>query len=248
MTTTETRIANTTKKIEKEEKKLERIKVALAGGKNPYYYDESSLRECENELRHLNEKLEGYKAKKQAEDDEKNNRVPIIEEFLDKWEEGAIKYHEDEYEKLKEFKQEYREKTEKFKEELREQGIYYSYGKPEIVAMEEERGIDHETYLKTIKHKFSMTIIECSEYGKSWRDRLIKLVAREKDTKRKMLMTRVTEIVGTITNAKMLYIADNGEINGFIIGTDGKAEVRTIWAGGYNIQCLHFRVLVRDLA
>ena len=58
---------------------------------------------------------------------------------------------------------------------------------------------------------------------------------------------RVSKICGKITNADELLVGTRGDINGIIEGENGKAEVRTIEAGGYNIQCFHFRVLVNKV-
>jgi hypothetical protein len=44
-----------------------------------------------------------------------------------------------------------------------------------------------------------------------------------------------------------LRIDSIGEINGIIQGTISNAKVRTITAGGYNIQCFHYRVLVNKI-
>ena len=86
-------------------------------------------------------------------------------------------------------------------------------------------------------------------------DWLEKEIEQEKNNKLIDLMTRVSKITGEITDAQYLYIADDGNLNGYIIGKDGKAEVETIGAGGYNEhvildsgrrgQCYHFRVLVK---
>ena len=86
-------------------------------------------------------------------------------------------------------------------------------------------------------------------------DWLDKQIEQEKNNKLIDLMTRVSKITGEILDATYLYIADDGNLNGYIIGKDGKAEVETIGAGGYNEhvilesgrrgQCYHFRVLVK---
>lgn len=57
------------------------------------------------------------------------------------------------------------------------------------------------------------------------------------------LVHRVTKKVGEITKWE-LWDAGN-ELNGWVWGTRGRAEIETILAGGYNIQCLHNRVLVK---
>lgn len=61
------------------------------------------------------------------------------------------------------------------------------------------------------------------------------------------LVAKVTKITGKITDASNLRIGHSGDINGIIIGENGKARIETIYAGGYNIQCLHFRCLVHEV-
>ena len=86
-------------------------------------------------------------------------------------------------------------------------------------------------------------------------DWLEKEIEQEKNNKLIDLMTRVSKITGEIVDASYLYIADDGNLNGYIIGKEGKAEVETIGAGGYNDhiildsgrhgQVFHFRTLVK---
>ena len=61
------------------------------------------------------------------------------------------------------------------------------------------------------------------------------------------MIDQVSEKIGEITDASHLSIGEKGEINGIIVGTNGKAKIETIGAGGYNIQRYHFRTLVHKL-
>ena len=69
----------------------------------------------------------------------------------------------------------------------------------------------------------------------------------EKDAKSYVLdlVSRVQKKVGEVTKWD-LYINGNN-LNGRVSGTRGTAKVETILAGGYNIQCLHNRVLVNRI-
>lgn len=50
--------------------------------------------------------------------------------------------------------------------------------------------------------------------------------------------------VGNITDIKMEHLGIDGNFNGVVIGEKGTAVIETILAGGYNIQRLHYRVLI----
>ena len=60
------------------------------------------------------------------------------------------------------------------------------------------------------------------------------------------LRFRCMDYVGCITDYSELT-AGRKSLEGFVTGTCGRAEVHSIWAGGYNIQRLHVRVLIRRL-
>lgn len=60
-----------------------------------------------------------------------------------------------------------------------------------------------------------------------------------------LLIGRITKKAGNIVDASGLYIANNGEINGTIIGDKKTVNVNTVYAGGHSVQCLHYRVLVK---
>lgn len=48
---------------------------------------------------------------------------------------------------------------------------------------------------------------------------------------------------GSVEWVDRMHIAENGELNGFVYGKRQGVNVRTIVAGGYNIQCRHYRVI-----
>ena len=60
------------------------------------------------------------------------------------------------------------------------------------------------------------------------------------------LRFRVMDYIGCITDYSELHCGLKS-LEGFVRGTLGTAEVRSIWAGGYNIQRLHVRVLVHKV-
>ena len=66
------------------------------------------------------------------------------------------------------------------------------------------------------------------------------------------LLNRVSEIVGTVEDWSGLCVTMGNEyegavINGWVKGSTGTAEVRTIGAGGWNIQKFHYRTLVHRM-
>ena len=62
------------------------------------------------------------------------------------------------------------------------------------------------------------------------------------------LYSTTENYVGKIVDMVNISFGANGSLNGIVIGETGKkAKVETIIAGGYNVQCLHCRVLVHSL-
>lgn len=73
-----------------------------------------------------------------------------------------------------------------------------------------------------------------------------KIEEREADVWLLDLYNRVREITGEITDCSNI-IWGGKCLDGYIVGKEGKAEVTTIGAGGYNIQRWHLRTLVKKI-
>lgn len=76
--------------------------------------------------------------------------------------------------------------------------------------------------------------------------------ANEKDARYFILdlLNRVKDITGEVTDWSHIYLEQGNTfpvLNGFVTGKEGKAEVESILAGGYNIQRLHIRTLVKAI-
>lgn len=78
-------------------------------------------------------------------------------------------------------------------------------------------------------------------------EKLDKVLEAEKKAKYKDLVDRITSEVGTIQDVSHLHIAATGQLNGIVTGDKRKASVETIGAGGYNIQCFHYRTLIHKI-
>ena len=71
------------------------------------------------------------------------------------------------------------------------------------------------------------------------------IVAKEGEAKKISLIARVEKKAGLIVDASLLEIGVDGSINGIIKGEEKSVHVQTIYAGGYNIQQLHYRILIK---
>lgn len=76
---------------------------------------------------------------------------------------------------------------------------------------------------------------------------LEKALEAEKKAKIIDLVNRIEKVVGRIVDGDDLHIGPKGDLEGIIIGETGKAKINTIGAGGYNIQCFHFRTLIHEI-
>jgi hypothetical protein len=244
MSVIDTKIERSNKKIDTLKKKLERVNIALNGGKNPYYYEERDLRIVTKELLEEQTKLDSYIAKK-AEDERMSN-IEAIETFLEQWKQKVIEAYKTEYRNLIIYEEDRIEKRKVFKDWVYQQYMNSNITREDIKNKEQEWDSLVEEDKKVMR-TYSQLTIKLLGYGLDWKNKLEEWIEQDKVSKRRLLIARVYEVAGEILDAKGLHIGANGEINGFVVGTKGKASVETISAGGYNIQCYHYRVLVKEL-
>lgn len=102
-----------------------------------------------------------------------------------------------------------------------------------------------DTFLESWRKSF----IEWAKQDETFKynsvEQIEEVAAQEVINKKLDLVARIEDVAGKIVDATYLTIGNNGSLNGRVIGEKKSVYVETILAGGYNIQCLHYRVLVK---
>ena len=150
------------------------------------------------------------------------NNLVEIKEFVNQWKERAIKYYNN---ALVEYKE----------DRILLHKLSFT-----------STSIEYNKFKKSLLEKYGKRVI-CDLSFRSPKDaqeQIVKNIEREAIAKEQMLIKRVNKAVGTIVKSITLNVGVNGELNGIIEGVKGKCKIETIYAGGYNIQCLHYRVLI----
>lgn len=251
----ENRIAGAQKKVESLQKKLGRIQDALNTNweKNPYYYTYSDLTYCRRDLAEAKKSLEKYTAQLDEEIRKASSRnVPAITEFLDHWKERMRDYYHSTFARYPEARATYEKDMEQFnlgyfaerklKNEDFAKWLEYDEARHNVQESFRIQFGFIEVYVERAFNKETMT--------REWsfnEERLEKDLTEEYNRKYDFIIDRTLKIVSEIVDASNLKVGAKGDLNGFIIGTTGKASVQTIGAGGYNIQCFHFRTLIHKL-
>jgi len=231
--------------IAKQEKKMETLtdQWDIRWGIDEIKTSKNKLKDLEIQLENLYKQHNRLTAKNDIK------RIPVIEEFLEAWKIKAIEWYKQDYNRLlvylKKFAEIKKEREIELKQWKLENGFpEWTYNKA-VREKESELEIDDESYNKGLKWFRGLTL-RLYDYKNEWEIYLEKEIEADKTNKRALFIDRVEGITGTINDAGGLTIGGNGEINGIVIGEKGKAKVETISAGGYNIQCWHFRVLVHE--
>ena len=188
--------------------------------------------------------LEGYKADLATQIEKANSRnIPAILNFLDMWKERVTGYYHEQFELWQVAYTEWCA----YDHEYTEWSNYKAYKMRTENREEYDRIKDEYREKRKAYNSRWNFLFEYIDYRTFNEAKFQKDLQRDADAKYDFIIERTNAIVGQITDASNLSIGNKGDLNGFIIGTKGKAKVETIGAGGYNIQCFHFRTLINPI-
>lgn len=234
------------KRVESKEKEIAKLTAKMARIEkaestnwevNPYYYSESDKRRTARDLEIATAALADLKAKYAAEMEKDNSRnIPAILEFLEDWKNRVYNHYVECYPV---FMKEYEAYSDNMKERRE---AYYRASRIERNEMWYAMDDAKREFRKTWGWMMDYTL-----GGGLDTERLKKDLEEDAKAKYDDIVERTNKIVGEITDAAGLSVGAKGELNGYIVGTRGKAKVNTIGAGGYNIQIFHFRTLIHKV-
>jgi hypothetical protein len=229
---------------------------------------ESAKRKLEEAEKILNNWKEKLDERITADDYLEANTPEILKDFLENWKQHAIGYYREKRIRFIEYREGLKAKEraarlealqtlpslEKYRElykgrELTDYDLANLWPRRDVDAFLSERGLEYHQIQKKLREagdQITIRLLEIHDEDEreAW---LEKTMDEEKRAKLLDLIGRIMSTVGTITDAAALYIGPEGDINGIIVGTEGKAKIQTIGAGGYNIQCFHFRTLIHEI-
>lgn len=233
---------------------------------------QSDIESAVNKLEEAKQILANWQAKLDeriaADDYLEANAPEILKDFLENWKQHAITYYREKRIRFIEYRKELKAQEraarlealqtlpslERYREiykgrELTDSDLANLWPRKDVDAFLSERGLEYRQIQKKLREagdQITLRLLEIRDEDEreAW---LEKTMDEEKRAKLLDLIGRIMSTVGTITDAAALYIGPEGDINGIIVGTEGKAKIQTIGAGGYNIQCFHFRTLIHEI-
>lgn len=197
-----------------------------------------------------------------------NNAPQVIVDFLNDWKEKVYSYYikqYDNYQSTKETLNRAKEETaiefiennkDSFEDYIVNGEVHknlirmaINYNKAGINDHLQLNKLDDKSIQKQLSKYLDGTLQEMLRIYKDaerveW---LNKLLETEKQAKLLDMVTRISGITGEITDASYLKVSGKGNLDGYVVGKEGKAKVETIGAGGYHIQRFHYRTLVHKM-
>lgn len=116
----------------------------------------------------------------------------------------------------------------------------------QLELLEQARNFSREHSGKETIDKFGMTCYNWIRFGRTTEE-----VRKDTADAAKYyvmdLYRRVKNITGEVIDVSELTLNTDHALDGVVTGKLGKARVETIIAGGYNIQCEHYRAIVKEV-
>lgn len=249
------KIAKKQNTIEKKQKLIEK-KVALIEKTEDEHerrwldYDVRSLNEDiargTKEIAEIRVSLDKYIAQKNAELEKAASRnVTAIIEFLEGWKTRVTEYYHERFAKfLEERKVRYAENKEYC--DFVNTGWYKIEDREAARAARKAASEKEDKARRAFNKKWNF-IAPYVNFDTFNDERLAKELEQEANEKYDDIINRTNAICGKIVDAQGLWVGNKGDLDGIVIGERGTAKVQTIGAGGYNIQCFHFRTLVHEV-
>lgn len=241
------RITGKEKELDKLTKKLARIRKAEAGNwetDNPYCYNEYDLKWCLKDIEAARISLADYKAQLIDEQNKAASRnVPAITAFLDAWKARCTEWYARRYDAWKVACTERRKAIEESEYTKRLNDWQWKREN-----RDEWKRIDYE--YREAEKEFRQTwggIANLAHSTEGFDKAVQKMLDADYRAKYDWMLDQVIGITGEITDASCLTVAETGELNGYITGEKGTAKIDTFSAGGWNIQCFHYRTQVRKI-
>lgn len=223
----------------------------LNSGRDENYLYQEHLKNCNRELKHAVQDLHDAQLNLQKyenmlefelnKDKEfENNRINVIWNFLLQWKNQVANYIRNNILVLNAYYEKNIECCDWYNNKyliLKDQGITEEEWKEHYKQLRnEERELSDNIhpYTKLVGKRCGKCDYQVDEA------KLDELLIKDAKAKYWKLIDEVTEITGKITDANNLNTR-GGELNGIIIGENGTANVQTFSAGGWNVQCFHFR-------
>lgn len=260
----EKKLCSRRNELEKLEKRLQRICEAEATNwhNNPYCYDEYDKASTQKQIIRTKDAIRDAEkdiAKLKSKIDSRN--IPVINEFINLWKEKNKRYFiplikemvetrdelankakqlyktsrlSEEYEKLFE---EYSSMKQAFYDELGGEFKYVEV--PSVCGFKETRRIK----IRNGKYECVACYLRSDEDADTTIERYVKELDEEGNARYDRLVEKITEVIGTIIDARKLEMSPTGEINGFIEGTEGTAKIITFSAEG-PVQRFHYRTRI----
>lgn len=242
------RIAGKEKELDKLTKKLARIRKAESfnwdDDHNPYYYNERDLKWCLRDIEAAQKAIADYKEQLSDEQAKAASRnVPAITAFLDAWKAQCAEWYARRYVAWKQACKKYWEAYEKSEYNLRLNDWQWKREN-----RDEWKRIDWERRENDEMFRQAWAGIEKLAHSQGGFEKAVEtMLDKEYRAKYDWMLEQVIRITGEITDASALRVAETGELNGYIVGEKGTAGINTFSAGGWNIQCFHYRTQVRKI-